>query len=318
MTQRTPGKIKMQSKYDVIIIGAGPAGLSAAIYVSRKKLKGLIISKDVGGQTLWSSDVENYLGFHMLTGPQLVEKFNEHLRDYDIQQQIGVEVKSVEGEAGNFVVKTNQGDFAGKTIIIASGKLPRHLNVPGEDKFLGRGLTYCANCDGPLFKNKEVAVIGGGNSALDAAILLDKIAAKVTIVNISPTFNTNADQVMQEKLAASSKVSIMHDTAVTEVIGDKFVEMIKVKNNKSGQEKMVACSGVFVEIGSLPSVDYLGGRVKMTPKNEIVIDEWNMTNVPGIFAAGDVTIVIDKQVVVAAGEGAKAALSVFTFLARMK
>jgi alkyl hydroperoxide reductase subunit F len=201
---------------------------------------------------------------------------------------------------------------------VAGGKIPRHLDVPGEDQMLGRGITYCANCDAPLFKGKEVVVVGGGNSALDAAILLDKLASKITVVNIAKDFNTNADKVMQDKLAASDKVSIVHDTAVTEIIGDKFVTKVKTKNNSSGQENEFPCNGVFIEIGSLPSVDYLGGKVKLNPRNEIIIDEWNMTNVPGIFAAGDVTTVIDKQVIVAAGEGAKAALSVFTYLARQK
>lgn len=303
---------------DVIIVGAGPAGLSAGVYVARKKLKGMIITKDVGGQTAWSSEVENYLGYHLISGLELAGKFREHLSDYDFELKEGSSVKKInKNKDGIFEIETDKGDkYKSKTIIIASGKIPRELGVPGEQEFRGKGVTYCATCDAPLFSGKDVVVVGGGNSALDAIIQLDKIANKIYSVNINPDFK--GDEIMIGKVKASDKVELINNTGTVEITGDKFVGGIKLKHKESGEERELSVQGIFIEIGSIPSVDFFEGLIELNEKNEIIIDKTNQTNVEGIFAAGDVTEVIEKQTIVAAGEGAKAAIMLSEYLAKKK
>lgn len=309
----------MSGVYDLIIIGAGPAGMTAGVYAARKKLKTLIISKDIGGQAAWSSDIENYLGFSMITGPELVKKFEDHLEDFkeDVELRVVVSgVKKITKMVGKFKVELGDGSSeTSRALIIAGGKVPRKLGVSGEDQYLNRGVTYCAWCDGPLFKNKDVAIIGGGNSALDAALNVSKLVNQIYILNITPELT--ADAVMIEKVTSSPHIRIMNSTEVVAIEGDKVVRSIRIKTD-DGLQKDLPVSGVFIEVGSLPATDYLKKVVKLNNNGEIIIDEFNSTSTPGIFAAGDITNVVEKQIITAAGEGAKAAIQASNYLARQK
>ena len=295
--------------YDLIIIGAGPAGITASVYAARKRMSFLVISNDIGGQTAWSGDIENYTGYQFVSGPELTSKFEEHMRKYGVTLKEGEAVLSLEKKTGGVIVKTAKASYESKAVIIASGKRSKELGVPGEAEFKNRGLTYCATCDGPLFSGKDVAVVGGGNSALDAALQLENIAKKVYIINIAPELT--GDAIMKEKVERSDKVDILNDTQVTAVLGDKFVNAVKVKS--SGEEKTLSIQGIFVEIGLIPNAEFTD-IIDKNKYGEIKVDSYNRTSVPGIFAAGDVTDVPEKQIIIAAGEGSKAALSAFRYL----
>jgi len=289
--------------------------MSAGVYLARRQLKTLIISKDVGGQAAWSSDVENYLGYHLVSGAELAAKFATHLKDFDTELLQGAEVRSISGQAPNFSVTTQDGVYQTKTVLIAAGKIPRKLNVPGEQTFLGKGVIYCATCDAPLFKNKTVAVIGGGNSALDAALQLDKLATKVYLISLLATFAPTADAVMVDRVMKSAKIEVIMSSQTKEIRGSTVVETIVIEQTQTKTLREIPLQGIFIEIGSEPSVSYLPAEMKLNQWKEIVIDEHNMTSMEGIFAGGDVTTVIEKQVIIAAGEGAKAALGASRFLA---
>jgi alkyl hydroperoxide reductase subunit F len=299
--------------YDLIIIGAGPAGITAAVYAARKRMELLVISRDIGGQAALSGDVENYTGYQFITGPELAMKFEEHLRKYNISLKENETVTEVKRSGNHILVETDKSAYQAKAVIIASGKKTRELKVPGEKEFKNRGLTYCATCDGPLFSNKDVAVIGGGNSALDAALQLIKIARHVYLINI--TAQLDGDQVMRESLKKSDKVTIFNHAQITAVMGDKFVSAIKI--NRQGKEENVFVQGVFVEIGLIPNSEF-ALEVEKNSLGEIKVNCHNETSIPGVFAAGDVTDVPEKQIIIAAGEGAKATLSVFRYLVQHK
>lgn len=299
------------STKDLIIIGGGPAGITAAVYAARKRLEFSVIAKDIGGQAAWSGNIENYTGYQFISGPDLVKKFSDHLNQYSFDLLEGAEAARVEEDKGGFKVATSDGKtLSAKTLIIASGKKPRRLEVKGEDEFKNRGVAYCATCDGPLFAGKAVAVIGGGNSGLDAALQMIKIASKVYLINIKDRLS--GDPIMQEKLKASSVVEVLNNTKTLEFFGDKFLKGIKVEI--AGKIKELAVEGAFIEVGLIPNSDFIG-LVKKNPAGEILINCAAETSVPGIFAAGDVTAVPEKQIVIAAGDGAKAALSAFKYLA---
>lgn len=295
--------------YDLIVIGAGPAGITASIYAARKKMDILVLSKDIGGQTAWSGDIENYTGYQFITGPELTKRLKDHIDAYNIKVNEGEEILSLTKETERVIVRTDKSQYQAKAVIIASGKMPRTLDVKGEEEFKGRGIAYCATCDGPLFANKQVAVIGGGNSALDAAIGLEKIASKIYIVNIGEVLT--ADAIMQEAVKKSEKITVLNESKIVEVRGKKFVKAIEIERNNAKEE--IAVEGVFVEIGLVPNSDFVEG-IDKNSVNEIVVNCACETNIPGIFAAGDVTNVPEKQIIVAAGEGAKAALSAFRYL----
>ena len=297
--------------YDLIIIGAGPAGITAAVYAARKKMNFLVVTGDIGGQAAWSGDIENYTGYQFITGPELASKFEEHMRKYGITVKEGEEVESLERSGTVIKTKTTKGEYESRTAIIASGKVSRELGVPGEKEFKNRGLTYCATCDGPLFAGKDVAVIGGGNSALDAALQLMKIAKKVYIINSTPKLG--GDTVMREKVEASPVVSVLNGAQVAAITGDKMVSGIKIK--KDGREEPLAVQGIFVEIGLIPNSGFAKG-VERNEHGEIKINCKNETSVPGVFAAGDVTDVPEKQIIIAAGEGSKAALAAFKYISQ--
>lgn len=295
--------------YELIIIGAGPAGITAGVYAARQKLKTLVLTKDIGGQTAWSGGIENYTGYQFITGPELSKKFEEHLNQFDIELRMPEEAAEVSKRKREVIVKTNKGQYSAKTLIIASGKSPRLLNVPGEKEFKNKGLTYCAICDGPLFSGKEVAVIGGGNSALDAAWQMTKIARKVYLININPRLEGEA--VLREKVTRAQNTEIINNAATREILGDNFVNAIKV--DAAGQIREIPVQGVFVEIGLIPAAGFIG-IVRKNRWGEIRVDTRSATNIPGIFAAGDVTDVPEKQIIIAAGEGSKAALSAARYL----
>lgn len=299
--------------YDLIIIGAGPAGITAAVYAARKRLNFLVVSKDIGGQTAWSGDVGNYTGYQFITGPDLAAKFEEHMRAYNIDVKEPEEAVEVNRTGDAIKLRTDKGSYECKTLIVASGKVSRELGVPGEREFRNKGLTYCATCDGPLFGGKDVAVIGGGNSALDAALQMMKIARRIYLIN--NTAKLGGDEIMRMKVEAAKTVTVMNDSRVTAITGDKMVTGIKVKSGD--KEEALAVQGVFVEIGLVPN----SGLMRDVAKNklgEIMVNCRNETSVPGIFAAGDVTDVPEKQIIIAAGEGSKAALAAFKYLNQMK
>ena len=303
----------MKKIYDLVIIGAGPAGITAAVYAARKKMDPLVITKDIGGQASLSGDIQNYTGYQFISGPELAIKFEEHMRKFNFEIKENEEVKELISKKGTFLVKTDKDNYRAKTVIIASGKRSRELGVTGEREFRNKGLTYCATCDGPLFAGRDVAVIGGGNSALDAALQLTKIANKIYVINI--TDNLTGDGIMREKIRADNKVSIFNNSRVKEILGDSFVQAIKIEEDK--EEKVLDVQGIFVEIGLIPNSEFASDLEK-NERKEIVVNQRNETNVPGIFAAGDVTNVPEKQIIIAAGEGAKAVLSAFRYLSTRK
>lgn len=303
----------MKKIYDLVIIGAGPAGITAAVYAARKKMDSLVVTKDIGGQASLSGDIQNYTGYQFITGPELAIKFEEHMRKFNFDIKENEEVKELISEKGAFLVKTDKDNYQAKTVIVASGKRSRELGVTGEREFRNKGLTYCATCDGPLFAERDVAVIGGGNSALDAVLQLTKIANKIYVINI--TDNLTGDGIMQEKIRADNKVSIFNNSQVKEIMGNSFVQAIKIEEDK--EEKVLDVQGIFVEIGLIPNSDFAPSLEK-NERKEIIVNQRNETNIPGIFAAGDVTNVPEKQIIIAAGEGAKAVLSTFRYLSTRK
>lgn len=304
--------------YDLIIIGAGPAGMTAGVYAARKKLKTLILSQDIGGQAAWSSDVENYLGFTMITGADLVEKFEHHVEQFKDVLELRLVTKGVseiKKEKTYFSVQIKDGNIEhARAVIIAGGKIPRPLGVAGEKEFLNRGVTYCAWCDGPLFAGKDVAIVGGGNSALDAALNIERTVKSIVIINVTPELT--GDPVMIDKITASPHVRVINDSEVVSVNGEKFVNSITIQNHKIKNPSTIDVAGVFIEVGSLPATGYLKSLIKLNKASEIIIDKYNMTSREGIFAAGDITDIPEKQIITAAGEGAKAAICAAQYIAR--
>ena len=302
--------------YELIIIGGGPAGMTAAVYAARKKLNTLLISKDIGGQVNWTMGIENYMGYQFIEGVDLIRKFEEQVKQFPLDMKVGETVTGLSVKDGTFEVRTDKGEaYQSKVAIIASGKRPQQLNVPGEERLKGRGVTYCAVCDGPLFSGMKVAVIGGGNSALEAADDMLKIAEHVYLVSLT---SLTGDPILIDKVKAASNLTMFLEHKVLEITGDKFVDGIKIGGLKNKVEQTLQVSGVFVEIGLIPNSGLAKGVVAQNQYGEIMVNCDNETNVPGIFAAGDVTTVPEKQIVVAAGEGAKAALRANHYLQRLK
>ena len=297
--------------YELIIIGAGPAGITAGVYAARKRMHFLMIAADIGGQASLSWDVENYLGYQFITGPELVEKFKEHLGQFGVEVKEGETVTSIEKSDAIVNIKTDKGEYTAQTVIIASGRRPRKLGVQGEDALQNKGITYCATCDAPLFADMDVAVIGGGNAGLDATLQLTKIAKKIYLIEVNP--HLSADRVMIEKAKESGKVIVYTDTKVKRIYGDKLVQGMEIVTGDTVED--LAVGGIFVEIGAIPASDFIQG-VKKNEKKEIIVNCSCETDIPGIFAAGDVTNVFAKQIIVACGEGAKATLAAFDYVNR--
>lgn len=302
--------------YDTIIIGAGPAGLSAAIYAARRALKVLVLSKDIGGQAVYASKVENYPGFDLISGFELSEKMRKQAEIF------GAEFKSVEAKElneENKIFKTKTADeniFEARAIILCFGAAPRKLGIEGESKFKGNGVSYCATCDAPFYKGKDVIVVGGGNAALDAAILLSKYAKKVYIIHRRDNFN--AEEVRIKQLKDLSNAEIIFNSGLKEIRGEKRVEGVVAVNFESNKEKEIKIDGVFIEVGHIVESDFISKLVALDEHRQIIVNSKNETNFSGVFAAGDATTVPYKQIVIAAGEGAKAALSAYSFLQKVK
>ncbi len=301
----------MDQLYDVIIIGGASAGLTAAIYSSRRALKTLVLTKDIGGQLSTTPDVENYPGFSLIEGWTLSNNFKVQAEKFGAEIKFA-EVTAVRPENGRFVVEAHEARYLAKTVILAFGKTPRNLEVPGEKEFQGKGVSYCATCDMPFFKGKTVAVIGGGNSALDAAIYGAQTAAKVYLIHRRDQFR--GEQVLIDRVKNQPNIELVYNAITKEVKGDTAVRSIVVADSVSGQDKEIPLDGVFVEIGYIIKAEFIKDLVKMTERSEIITDDHQMTSVPGIFAAGDVTTSVYKQAVVSAGEGCIAALAAYEYI----
>jgi len=295
---------------DVIIVGAGPAGLSAGVYCARKMLRTLVISQNVGGQAAWSWEVENYLGYQLISGAELVERFRAHLENFRVKLLEGVRVNSLRLKGKLFTVSHAEGESRSPAVIVASGKVPKPLGVPGELEFRGKGVAYCATCDAPLFRGKRVAVVGGGNSALDAALQLGELAREIYLLTLEDRLG--GDEIRRRAVLDHERIKVYYRSEVLAIRGEKFVSGIDFQVD--GDRRSLEVEGVFVEIGSVPSTDFLPPEVELNQKGEVVVDSNNRTTLPGLFAAGDVTNVQEKQIIIAAGEGAKAALSAYSYL----
>ena len=298
--------------YDVLIVGAGPAGLTAAVYCARKMLNTIIISENIGGQALESWAIENYMGYRMITGEDLMNKFDEQVRSLNVRFELD-RLTALSKEDGLFVAETiSENTIRARAVILAQGNRPRKLGVADEEKYLGRGLSVCATCDGPLYRGKKVAVVGGGNSAIQTAIEMSEIAKSVDLIVRS---SIRADPVYVEKLKEKSNITVHRPAHISSVHGEKFLTGVTIAKENSPDQDLIL-DGVFIEIGWLPNTDMLDGFVEMNDKKEIVIDINCHTSVEGLFAAGDVTSIKCKQIISAAGDGAKAALEAQEYLLR--
>lgn len=308
----------MQSElYDVAIVGGGPAAHSAALYARRKELKTVMIAKEEGGQLLYSSEIDNYLGLPDVEAFKLVKKFRNHLGKYD-PAKIEDEVLDVEKNEEQFLLKLNKGEeIKSRTLIVASGAKWRKLKVPREEKLTGKGLSYCTTCDGPLFAGADVAVIGGGNSAFEGIIDLLPIANRIVNVDIAP--EPIADPVLQRHVEGSDQLEKVelesyYGHEILEILGGEMVTGMRIKDKDTGEEKEVEVEGIFVEIGLIPNSQIVEDLVEINEAGEIVVDCDSQTDVDGLFAAGDVSSVPEKQIIIAAGEGANAALGAYRYL----
>ena len=301
--------------HDLIIIGGGPAGLTSAVYSARKKMDTLLLTTELGGQLMWTREIENYMGYQFISGPELMTKFEEQVKRFDVK----IEYAEVTGVSihkdGSFSVKTEEGEYQSRAVILATGKRSRLLGVPGEREFAGRGVSYCATCDGPLFSKKIVAVVGGGNSAVQAAIELSGVSPTVYLVARGDYV---ADPVLLDKMQAAENIIELKGYVVEGIYGKDVVEKLTIREIASGKVQDLAVKGVFVEVGLEPNSEFMTEVVEVNEQREIIIDCRTRTNIPGLFAAGDVTNGPDKQIVIAAGDGSKAALMAYDYLLHQK
>ena len=301
--------------YDLMIIGGGPAGLAASVYAARKRLNTLLISLDIGGQVNKTLSIENYMGYQFIEGPELIDKFQTQVSQFPIDQKIGNKVSRLEKLDDGFEAIAEAGDkYQARAVIYAAGKNPRKLNVPGEAELTGRGVTYCAICDGPVFSGQRVAVVGGGNSALEAALDMVKIAEHVDLVSLT---RLTGDPILIDKLSDAKNLTIFTEYQTEKIEGQDFANGMLIKNLKSGEQKRLDVTGVFIEIGLVPNSEPLKELIELNKRREVPINCSCETAIPGLYAAGDVTDVPEKQIVVAAGEGAKAALQAHRYLQRL-
>lgn len=300
--------------YDVLVIGAGPAGLAAAIYAARKNLATAVIAYDIGGQMGTTYEIANYPGFQLVTGPDLVQQFLAHADQYGIEKLVGERVTEIALEGRCKIVKMESGQAVhAKSVIIATGAFKRKLGIPGEKELYGKGVVYCSTCDGPLFKDSVIAVVGGGNSALEAALEMNGIAKHVYLVARD---GLNGDQILQDKIAAAQRVEPYTRHQPMEIHGKERVEGLTIKGLETEKELRLELQGVFIEIGLFPNTSFALDLVQTNERGEVKVDRDGRTGVHGVFAAGDVTDNREKQIVVAAGEGARAALAAFDYLVK--
>lgn len=306
-------KLDVNIKYDIAVIGAGPAAVSAAIYGARKGLKVAMIGDLVGGQLINTNDIENIIGTPLTNGFDFSQSLEKHLNEYEIAFYKGHKVKKVlKDSKDNILILDDELEVKSKTVIVATGAIWKKLGIEGEDKYAGKGVHYCATCDGPFYRNKDVVIIGGGNSGVEAAIDLSNIAKTITLVEYSSTIN--ADEVLKNKLSSLENVKILTSSAAQSVTGNLFAEGLKILNRNTNTVKEIKTDGIFVEIGTVANTSFVSDILDINTNSEIKIDSVNKTSVEGIFAAGDCTDVRYKQVIIAMGEGAKAALSAYEYL----
>jgi thioredoxin reductase (NADPH) len=307
----------MLSAYDTIIIGGGPAGLSAGIYAMRSKLSAVLVERYIpGGQMVVTDFVENYPGFPAgISGPDLSAAMEEQARTLGLEI-LTTDVTSVDLLGSEKVVVTADGELKATTVIISAGATPRTLGIPGESKFLGRGISTCATCDGPLFRDKEIAVVGGGNTAVQDAVFLTRFAHKVTIIHRRNAFR--ATKIVQERALKNPKIDVLWNSVAVAVEGEGKVERIILKNVKNGSQYALPVDGVFVLIGTDPNTEFLNGQVVLDPDGYVITDESMHTNVPGVFAAGDCRRKSLRQMVTAAADGATAAVAAEQYIESLK
>jgi alkyl hydroperoxide reductase subunit F len=313
---RAAERLNKREAYDVLVIGGGPAGAAAAIYAARKGIRTGVAAERFGGQVLDTMAIENFISVRHTEGPQFAASLEEHVKEYDVDiMNLQRAEKLVPGNDMIAVELANGATLQSKTVILSTGARWRQMGVPGEDHYRNKGVAYCPHCDGPLFKGKRVAVIGGGNSGVEAAIDLANIVSHVTLVEFDNKLR--ADDVLQRKLRSLPNVEILLSAKTTEVLGDgQKVTGLVYENRIAGQRHTVSLEGIFVQIGLLPNTEWLKGTVELSPRGEIIVDHHGQTSVPGVFAAGDCTTVPYKQIVIALGEGAKASLAAFDHLIR--
>ena len=296
--------------YDVVIVGAGPAGLTAGVYCARKMLTTIIISENIGGQALESWAIENYMGYRMISGEDLMKKFEEQVRLFSVRLELD-KVTAIVKNDGLFTLTTISGNsLKTKSVILAQGNRQKKLEIANEDQYLGRGLSICATCDGPLYRGKKVAIVGGGNSALQTAIEMSDIAQSVSLIVRS---TIRADPVYADMLKTRPNITVHMGSHMSDLHGEKFLSGITIKDEQ-GKEQDISIDGVFIEIGGSPNTEMVENLVMLNKKKEIIVDINGHTNIPGIYAAGDITSVKSKQIIIACGDGAKAALEVFEYL----
>ena len=314
--KREAEKIAAKDPFDVLIVGGGPAGAAAAVYAARKGIRTGIASERFGGQVLDTLGIENFISIKETEGPKFALALEEHVRHYDVDIMNLQRAKALKRGTDLIEVELENGaSLKAKSVIVTTGARWRKLGVPGEEQYRNKGVAYCPHCDGPLFKGKRVAVVGGGNSGVEAAIDLAGIVEHVTLVEFAPELK--ADAVLQKKLASLPNVTTLLNTQTTEVTGNgQHVAGLVVKDRASGESRTIALEGVFVQIGLVPNTEWLKGTVELSRHGEIVVDAKGQTSVPGVFAAGDATTVPFKQIIIAAGDGAKAALGAFDHLIR--
>ncbi len=314
--QREAQKIAAKDPFDVLIVGGGPAGAAAAVYAARKGIRTGIASERFGGQVLDTLGIENFVSVKETEGPKFALALEEHVRHYDVDIMNLQRAKSLKPGSGMIEVELENGaSLKARSVVLSTGARWRKLGVPGEEQYRNKGVAYCPHCDGPLFKGKRVAVVGGGNSGVEAAIDLAGIVAHVTLVEFADQLR--ADAVLQRKLASLPNVTTILNAQTSEVTGDgQKVNGLRYKDRATGEEHEVVLEGVFVQIGLVPNTEWLQGSVDLSRHGEIVVDARGQTSVPGVFAAGDATTVPFKQIIIAAGDGAKAALGAFDHLIR--
>ncbi|ALI04520.1 alkyl hydroperoxide reductase subunit F [Pseudomonas sp. FW306-02-F02-AA] len=316
--ERQAEKISAKDAFDVLVVGGGPAGASAAIYAARKGIRTGVAAERFGGQVLDTMAIENFISVQETEGPKLAVALEEHVKQYDVDiMNLQRADKLLPGKNGELhqIQFASGASLKARTVILATGARWREMNVPGEQQYRNKGVAYCPHCDGPLFKGKRVAVIGGGNSGVEAAIDLAGIVAHVTLLEFD--VQLRADAVLQRKLHSLPNVTVITSAQTTEVTGDgQKVNGLRYKDRQSGEVLSIELEGIFVQIGLLPNTDWLKGTVELSPRGEIIVDNRGETSIPGVFAAGDVTTVPYKQIVIAVGEGAKASLSAFDHLIR--
>jgi alkyl hydroperoxide reductase subunit F len=298
--------------WDVAVVGGGPAGLTAALYAARKNLATILITMDLGGQVGVTHLVTNYPGLPVVEGPELVRLMFEQAYIYGLERMIGERVMGVRVDGRAKVLELQSGkEIKARAVIVASGAQKRRLEVPGESEFAGRGVVYCSTCDGPFYRDKTIAIVGGGNSALEAAIEMSGIAKKVYVVSRG---EWSGDEVLQDRAGSAGGVKKLTGYEPVEILGHEVVEKVVLRSLRSGKQRTLKVNGVFIEVGLSPNSDFMLDLARTNQRGEVVVDAMGDTGVRGVFAAGDVTATKDKQIVIAAGEGAKAALAAFEYL----